>query len=232
MKISLVILTRNEIVGLKEVFHKIPLHLVDEYFAVDGGSIDGTLEFFQQMGVPVVLQQKLGRGEAFRLAFERASGDALIFFSPDGNEDPLDIPKFAPILQSGADLVIGTRMIPGAHNEEDELLFPFRKWANQTFTRIANLVWNRGDYITDTINGYRAIRRSAWNQLCPDGSGYTIEYQSSIRAFKLHLKIREFPTHEGSRIDGREGSPSMKTGWEFLKLFFYELRIGKSFFKS
>jgi glycosyltransferase involved in cell wall biosynthesis len=231
MKTTLVILTRNEIVGLKEIFKKIPIDYVDECFAVDGGSTDGTVEFFEENGVSVIRQEKLGRGEAFRLAFQRAKGDALIFFSPDGNENPLDIPKFLPILKNGADLVIATRMVKGAHNEEDELLFPFRKWANQAFTIIANLVWNRGAYVTDTINGYRAIRRSAWNQLLPDGSGYTIEYQSSIRAFKLKLKIQEFPTYEGLRIDGREGSPSLKTGWAFLKLFFYECKIGKSFSK-
>lgn len=228
MKTSLVVLTFNEIVGLREIFDKIPLDSVDEAFAIDGGSTDGTLEFFREKNFTVHVQEKRGRGEAFRLAFEKAKGDALIFYSPDGNEDPNDIPKFKPLLQSGNDMVVATRMVPGARNEEDHLVFKWRKWANNAFNLMANWTWNRKHFVTDTINGFRAIRRDAWKRLALDGPGYTIEYQSSIRSFKLGLKVAEFPTIEGQRIDGREGSPSTQTGIAFLKMYFSELKRGKS----
>ena len=228
MKISLVILTYNEIVGLKNIFDKIPQDKVDEIFAVDGGSTDGTLEFFKEKGVTVFPQEIKGRGEAFRVAFRKATGDALIFFSPDGNEDPADIPKFRENLERGHDIVIGTRMVKGAHNDEDHQLLKWRKWANNGFTLIANAAWNRGKFVTDTINGYRAITKEAWAKLSPDGPGYTIEYQTSIRAFKLGLKIAEFPTYEGQRIDERVGSPSIQTGLAFVKLFVNELKVGSS----
>jgi len=42
-----------------------------------------------------------------------------LFFSPDGNENPADIPKFKPLLEQGNDIVIATRMTKTAHNEED-----------------------------------------------------------------------------------------------------------------
>ena len=228
MKISLVFLTLNEIVSLTELFDKIPLDAVDESFAVDGGSTDGTRKFFRKKGIQVYTQEVKGRGEAFRIAFKKAKGDALIFFSPDGNEDPNDIPKFRPFLEKGHDMVIATRMVKGAHNEEDDQVFKWRKWANNAFNLMANITWNRGAFITDTINGYRAITKDAWEKLAPDGQGYTIEYQSSIRAFKKRLKIIEFPTIEGSRIDDREGSPSIKTGLAFLKMYFSELKRGNN----
>jgi len=227
MKISLVILTYNEIVGLKAVFDRIPQDTVDEIFAVDGGSTDGTVDFLKKRGVTVHGQTVKGRGEAFRVAFQKARGDALLFFSPDGNEDPLDIPKFRPFLEQGYAMVVGTRMVKGAHNEEDELFFKWRKWANNAFNLIANLTWNRQNFVTDTINGFRAITKSAWKILALDGPGYTIEYQSSIRCFKKGLQIAEFPTREDARIDGREGSPSTKTGIEFLKLYLRELKVGR-----
>ena len=227
MKISLVILTYNEIAGLKAVFDRIPQDAVDEIFAVDGGSTDGTAEFLRERGITVHGQTVKGRGEAFRVAFQKARGDALLFFSPDGNEDPLDIPKFRPFLEQGYDMVVGTRMIQGAHNEEDDLFFKWRKWANNIFNLMANLTWNRTGFVTDTINGFRAITKSAWNILALDGPGYTIEYQSSIRCFKKGLKVAEFPTYEAARIDGREGSPSTKTGLEFLKLYLRELKVGR-----
>ena len=228
MKVTLVILTFNEITGLREIFSKIPFDSVDEAFAVDGGSVDGTLEFFREQKFPVHVQKVKGRGEAFRLAFQIAKGDAIIFYSPDGNEDPTDIPRFRPLLLAGADMVVGTRMVPEAHNEEDEQALKWRKWANNAFNLMANLTWNRGKFVTDTINGFRAIRKTAWEKMALDGPGYTIEYQSSIRSFKLGLKIAEFPTYESVRIDGREGSPSLHTGLAFLKMYFRELKRDSS----
>ncbi len=229
MKISLIILTLNEITGLKELFDKIPTSAVDEVFAVDGGSTDGTLEFLKEKGVTVHIQNKRGRGEAFRVAFDKAVGDALIFYSPDGNEDAADIPKFRSYLENGAEIVIGNRMNNGGFNEEDIHILKPRKWANNFFTLRATLSWNKNSYLYDTINGFRAITRSAWTTLSPDGPGYTIEYQTSIRAMKKGLKVSEFPTHESQRIDNRVGSPSISTGLAFLKIFASELKIGNKF---
>lgn len=226
MKISLVFLTLNEIVSLRALFDKIPFHAVNESFAVDGGSTDGTMEFFQEKCIPAYTQDIIGRSEAFRIAFKKAKGDALIFFSPDGNEDPKTYRNLGPFLEKGYDMVIVTRMEKNARNEEDDQVFKWRKWANNAFTLMANTMWNRGTFITDTINGYRAITKDAWKKIVPDGPGYTVEYQSSIRAFKKRLNIIEFPTIEGSRIDNRKGSPSIKTGLAFLKIYFSELIRG------
>lgn len=230
MKIGLVILTRNEIQGVTAVVPKIPRSAVDEIFAVDGQSKDGTKEFLEGQGIRVLTQEKMGRGEAFRLAAEKTTSDALIFYSPDGNEDPADIPTFRTHLERGADIVIASRMMRGAHNEEDGKLIPLRKWVNQLFTLCINLLWNRSDrYVTDTINGFRAVTVGAFRRLAPDGSGYTIEFQSSIRAMKQGLRVVEFPTHESARI-GPGGSPSFATGVAFIKCLLREMRLSLGHF--
>jgi len=133
MKIDFVILTLNEIDGLREMFPKISPQGLNKIFAVDGGSTDGTLEYFKEHQVPVIAQSKKGRGEAMRLAVAQSTADALIFFSPDGNEDPKDIPQFKDYLEKGFDLVIASRMMAGAVNEEDIHWFRPRKWANNFF---------------------------------------------------------------------------------------------------
>jgi len=226
-KITLIILVKNEITGIREIMPKVQLDLFDEVAVVDGGSTDGSREYFNHAGIRVITQTKPGRGEAFREAFANTSGDALIFFSPDGNENPADLDKFRPFLEMNTALVIGTRMACGGVNEEDGNFFKFRKWANNFFSLIANIFFNRHQsFVTDTINGFRAITRDAWNTLSPDGPGYTIEYQTSIRAMKKGMTILEFPTAEGQRCDLREGSPSIQTGLAFIKIFFKELRKG------
>jgi glycosyltransferase involved in cell wall biosynthesis len=230
MRVSLVILTLNEIDGLRALYDRIPIDEVDEVFVVDGGSTDGTREFLQERGVRIVEQKSRGRGEAFRLACEASSGDALIFYSPDGNEDPADIPRFRPLLEEGYDVVIASRMMRGSHNEEDEQLLRLRKWVNNALTLAVNLWWNRrGSYVTDTINGYRAITRQAFRCIWPESAGYTIEYESSIRALKLGLRIAEFPTHEGERIGGESYATSLPTGLAMLRVFAREAWIGKRF---
>ena len=225
MTIGLVILTRNEIEGCRAIIPRIPRAAVDEIFAVDGGSTDGTVAYLEAQGIPVVAQgEEKGRGAAFRIAFRRTRADALICFSPDGNEEPDDIPRFRPLLEAGNDIVIASRMMKGARNEEDAQRLRWRKWANLAFGWCANRFFNRGPFVTDTINGFRAIRVPVFNTLQPDGPGYTIEYQTSIRAMKRGLKIAEFPTHEHPRIGGESMAKSIPTGVIFLRLLWRELR--------
>ena len=227
MKSSLIILTLNEIEGVRTLYDRIPLDAVDECFVVDGGSIDGTVEFFREKGIKVVPQEIKGRGEAFRIAVKRAEGDHLIFFSPDGNEDPGDIPKLLELLAMGYDIAIASRFLSGSQNEEDDLRFPWRAWANRAFTFIANIIWNTNrNYITDSINGYRAIKKEAFNKLNISTPGFVIEYQMSIRAMKLGLKVVEIPTVEGQRIGGVSTAKSIPTGLLFLRFLLKEIMNG------
>ncbi len=228
MKIALVLLTKNEIECVKHIIPMLPAcgkkEGYDKIYAIDGGSTDGTVEFFKKSGITVIGQSRKGRGEAFQLAFKKIIADAYIFFSPDGNEDISDLDKFKIHLEEGNDLVIASRMMKGAYNEEDRQIFKFRKWANNAFNFIANVIFNRsGKYITDTINGYRAIKRKAALALNLDAADYTIEYQMSIRAFKNNLKIIEFPTIEGERISGVTQAKSIPTGLRFLRALIREI---------
>ncbi|MEZ4873259.1 MAG: glycosyltransferase family 2 protein [Bdellovibrionales bacterium] len=229
MKTSLILLTLNERECLEAVFPQIPApgpdSGYDEIVAVDGGSTDGTLEFYKEKGVKVIGQSKRGRGEAFLQTFrELKDSDAYIFFSPDGNEDLKDLSKFKKYINEGADLVIASRMMPESVNEEDHQFFKFRKWANNAFNWAVNVFFNRsGQFVTDSINGYRAITRKAAETLQLNAHDYTIEYQMTIRAMKHKLKIKEFPTIEGQRIAGDTGAPSIPTGIRFIKRFFKEL---------
>lgn len=228
MRIALVILTRNELACAEQVMPTVPqpgaASGFDTWHVVDGGSTDGTVEYFEARGIEVVKQSERGRGHAFHLAFERIDSDAYIFFSPDGNEDPADLPRFRPLLEQGADIVIASRMMKGAVNEEDHLMFRWRKWANNAFNLLANIAFrSKGPFITDSINGYRAITRQAARALALDAMDYTIEYQMTMRALKKRMRISEFPTIEGQRVAGETQAKSIQTGIRFIKAYVREL---------
>ncbi|OGG04280.1 hypothetical protein A2Z33_03975 [Candidatus Gottesmanbacteria bacterium RBG_16_52_11] len=227
VRTSLIILTRNEVSGMKAMLSRIPFTTVDEYFLVDYRSTDGTVELARKHKIPVVAQRHPGRAEAFRIAADNARGNYLIFFSPDGNEDPSDIPKIIRLLKKGNDLVIASRFLPGSRNEEDGQTFKWRAWANMGFTLLANLLFNRGrPYVTDSINGYRGITKSAFGKLGLDAQGFAVEFQMTIRAMKAELAITEFPTLEGPRIGGQSTSYAVPTGLKFVYYFLREIFIG------
>lgn len=228
MKIVLCILTRNEIDCLNALFHTIPSASdksgYNSIVAIDGGSSDGTIEFFQEHNIEIIGQSNKGRGEAFRLAFDKVDADAYLFFSPDGNEAISDLPRFRSYLENGADLVIASRMMKESVNEEDSQFFKWRKWANNAFNFLVNILFNRsGKYVTDSINGYRAISSKCAKELALDAPDYTIEYQMTIRALKQGKNIVEFPT-----IEGETGAPSIPTGLRFIRRLLLETFRGKT----
>lgn len=225
----LVLLTFNEAEALPKIFGRLPLSAADEVIAIDGGSKDGTVEFLESKGVRVVAQPRRGRGVAFRLALELTEAETICYYSPDGNEDPDDIPRiFEKIEAEGQDLVVASRMMKGAYNEEDVHWFRPRKWVNQLFTLAANLLWNRGPYVEDTINGFRVVRADSLRRCACDADGFPIEYQMSIRMMKLSYVIGEMPTHEYPRLGGRSTAESWPTGVVFVKTLLREMSMGRS----
>ena len=229
MKRSLILLSFNEIEAAPQIYDKIPFSFADEVICVDGGSSDGTIDFLKSKGRKVVIQEKRGRGIAFQDGMKASQGENVVYFSLDGNEDPDDIPKLFEALENGADIAIASRMMRGAFNEEDVDWIRLRKWVNHLFSNVANIIWNRGHYVTDTINGFRGITREAFEATCPDADGFVIEYQMSIRAMKSGLNIVEIPTHEGQRLGGESTAKSFPTGIVFIKQLLKEIRLGRNF---
>lgn len=226
-KATLVILNYNEIEGIKSLYNKLPLNEIDEVFAVDPGSTDGSLEFLKSKGIKVVMQDIRGRGEAFRIGIKEAKNENVVFFGPDGNEDPNDLLKLIGLLEQGYDMTIASRFMEGARADDSDIPVPIRGVGNKVFTMIANILWK--GHLTDSINGFRAIKKSKFQQINPDSHGFGIEYQMSIRALKSGFKIKEIPTYEGNRIGGQSTAHTFATGWLFIKLLLKELSIGKKF---
>lgn len=224
MSRALIILTYDEIAGSRALWNRLPLDSFDEVLVVDGGSSDGTVEFYREHGLKVVGQDIPGRGEAFRVGVKNTRSSILVFYSPDGNEDPDDIVKLCERLENNeADVAIASRFMKNSRNEEDEQFFRFRAWVNRAFTFIANILFNKGPYITDTINGFRAVRRCSFEVLNLDECGFPIEYQMSIRAMKNKLRIVEIPTIEGNRIGGKSKCLSWPVGWGHVKVLSAEI---------
>lgn len=226
MKIKIYVIAKNELKNIVLMHRRLEAitqkHNI-EYIYIDGDSIDGTQQYLLEAGIPYKQQKYPGRGGAIRTALED-NVDLYVIFSPDGNECIEDIPKFIEFAKNGSDLIIASRMMKGAHNEEDGSLIKPRKWANNAFNMAANLAFNSsGKFVTDSINGFRAVNKTLLEKIELSAFDYTIEYQMTMRAMKVGAVISEFPTYEGQRVFGQTGAPSISTGIAFIKRFLSEL---------
>ena len=225
--VSLILVVRNEEVGLRSVLPKISTDIFDDFFAIDGNSTDRSVELMESAGYKVYPQVQRGLGSAMIEGRERVKTHSFIYFHPDGNEDPADLPRMARLLREGHEFVVASRMIKGAWNEEDDNIFKWRKYANQGFALLANAFFaHGGNRTTDVTHGFRGITCEAFDRMNLTSRDLTMDYQMVIRALKLGIKITEFPTHEWPRIDGATNFASLPTGIAELKLLWREIMMG------
>lgn len=199
-KISVVIPTKNEEGMLAEVINKCRPY-ADEILVVDGHSKDKTREIANLLGVKVILDNGKGKGDGIRTAIKNISGDIIVFIDADGSHDPNDIPKLIePILENRADHVTGSRMRGGS----DELHGNIGKFIRMVGGDIITLGINYrfGVRLTDSQNGFRAIKTEVAKKLNLKENITSIEQEMIIKTLKNGYRIAEVPAHEYARKAG------------------------------
>ncbi|HEX3999219.1 MAG TPA: glycosyltransferase family 2 protein [Pirellulales bacterium] len=151
----------NEEQKIGHVVARTPRDVVDCVLVVDDGSTDRTAEVARAAGATVLsLPEVVGVGSALRsgLDYARHEGfDIAVIMAGNNKDNPAEIPRLLdPICNDGCDLVVGSRFLAGGVYGGD---MPFyRKLA----TRLHPWLMSRiaGKRLTETTNGFRAIRLS------------------------------------------------------------------------
>ena len=160
----------------------LPLDQFDEVFAIDGGSTDGTIEYLRARGITVHPQDLPTYNGAYRCAFNHCTTDALVFFHPKGTIDPQAVLEFRPLFEQRADLVIASRIGPGARNEEDDQLVRHRKWFVMGLGLLLSVLWRRsGPLVWDVLHGFRGMRKAAFLAIDPLPNGVSIDLEMVAR---------------------------------------------------
>jgi dolichol-phosphate mannosyltransferase len=191
----------------------------DEVLVIDGHSTDRTREIATERGARVELDGGKGKGEALRRSMEVAGGDIVVFIDADGSHDPKDIPSLVgPIKAGKADMVIGSRGKGGS----DELHGTLEQFIRYSGSQIIMLAINYrfGSRLTDSQNGFRAIRREVGRKLGLKSNLTTIEQEMLMRALKLGYRVDEVPTHEYERRWGASKVSVWKLWAAYLWSFF------------
>lgn len=156
----------------------------------------------------LVNERKAGLGNAYlkgmTKAFDELSADVVFEMDADFQHDPDKIPDFLNALDKGADMVLGSRYIPGGSIPSHWKLQ--RKFLSVVGNWINMLVFTNFK-IHDWTGGYRAIRKSVFdairNDLGDDRlSGYTFQIGTLHKVLRKGFKIVEVPFHFKDRTSG------------------------------
>lgn len=199
-KISIVIPTLDEEDTIAEIIEGCKPY-GDEILVVDGHSRDRTKEVAENMGVKVILDNRKGKGEALRHVVNFVNGNIIVFIDADGSHDPKDIPKLVePIIKDEADHVSGSRLIGGSselHGGFDEC---FRLMGSSFITACIN--WRFKVRLSESQNGFRAIKTDIIKQLGLEENITTIEQEMIMKTLKKGFRMAEVPSHEHERKKG------------------------------
>jgi dolichol-phosphate mannosyltransferase len=212
--LTIVIAAKNEAQTVGEIVTH-ARRLADQVIVVDGHSTDDTRKIARCCGADTLSDGGRGKGDAIRTAIPYIRGDVTVFVDADGSHALCDIPRLIePIRRGEADHVTASRLLGGSselHGGFDEFL---RLSGSSFITACIN--WRFGVRLSDSQNGFRAIRTEALAKLGLRENLTTIEQEMIIKTLKLGLRMGEVPSHEHPRVHGRSHIRLWRSGPRYV----------------
>jgi dolichol-phosphate mannosyltransferase len=202
--------TYNEAENIAEILRRVRAVVPQAgILIVDDSSPDGTADIARAMAGEVgdldILSRpgKSGLGSAYRDGFKwgRERGfEVLMEMDSDFSHDPADIPRLLKGIDEGADLVIGSRYVPGG-------AIPHWPWHRRALSRYGNrysAAMLRLD-VRDLTAGYRAYRTEIVERIDIDAvraEGYGFQVEMTYFVARAGGRIVEVPVKFVDRVRG------------------------------
>jgi dolichol-phosphate mannosyltransferase len=186
-----------------------------EVLVVDGSSRDRTAQLAAEAGARVVSDPGRGKGVAIRRSIGEVRTELTVFMDADGSHDPNDIPRLVePILRGEADHVSGSRLLGGS----SELHGSFDEWARLAGSAFvtACINWRYGVRLSESQNGFRALRTEVLAALDLHSRGTTIEQEMIVQTLRSGYRMGEVPSHEHPRRSGTSHIVVWRDGWGYV----------------
>jgi dolichol-phosphate mannosyltransferase len=176
---------------------------------VDDNSPDGTGEIADrlaaELGFVSVLhrERKEGLGPAYLAGFAHAladGADLVLEMDCDFSHDPADVPRLIAACESGADLALGSRYVPGGGTTN---------WgAGRRFVSSAGSWYARmilGVRIHDLTGGFKCYRRAVLERIdlgAVHAKGYAFQIETTYRVLREGFRVVEVPIRFSDRTAG------------------------------
>ncbi len=231
--VSVVIAARNEAGNIKSIFERVPkMGSRTEIVFVEGHSRDNTYETIADEIplhplTPSLLfrQPGIGKADAIRLGFEKATGDILMILDADLTVPPEDLPRFYEAIASGkGEFINGVRLV-----------YPMEKEAMRTLNFIGNKLfsmafsWLLGQPIKDTLCGTKVMWRDDYAKIAANRSYFGDfdpfgDFDLIFGAAKLNRKIIDLPIRYRDRTYGTTNISRWKHGLLLLRMVAFAAR--------
>jgi len=203
MRIEVIIPTLNEegtIGQLIQDIKKEKLPVNTSILVIDGGSKDNTVDICKKQNVRVIKQKRKGKGTAMREAVEYSDADIVVFIDGDGTYYVSDLQSIVePILLDKADMVVGSRI---SGDMEKGSISRLNKIGNKLFNKTINFALK--SKVTDSLSGYRALRRETFQNLILFSDNFEIEVEMTVESLAKGYRVLEVPIKYGNR----KGTPT------------------------
>ncbi len=160
-----------------------------EVIVVDNGSTDRSAELAAAHGAQVVEEPRRGYGNAYLTGLAHARGDYIIMGDADGTYPLRLLGDFVDRLESGSDLVLGSRFEGAIH--AGAMPWSNRWIGNPILTGMLNLMF--GVKVSDAHCGMRALRRDALQVLDLHSTGMEFASEMVFKASRRGLTVSEIP---------------------------------------
>lgn len=229
MEVSIILPTYNEAGNINTLIQSIYLLLGlkrkdIEFIVVDDNSPDDTQRIVtklinKKIPVKLIVRKKTrGLATAILTGIKKARGKFLVLMDADFSHRPEDVSRLIKEIQiSNADLVIGSRYLPGGgmhFTEANKLQFFLSKWGNFMVNRcLLNLP------VTESLSGFLIMRRDVLSNLNLKKIFFGYGDYCIRLLFYLHrqgYKIKEIPVMYDARHYGQSKSNLLKMSINYL----------------
>ena len=231
--VSVVVAARNEEGNIKNIFERVPqMGSKTELIFVEGHSKDKTYETIEkEMALHprtsslLFHQPGIGKADAIRLGFEKASCDILMILDADLTVPPEDLPRFYEAIASGkGEFINGVRLV-----------YPMEKEAMRTLNFLGNkffslaFSWLLGQSIKDTLCGTKVMWRKDYEEIAANRSYFGDfdpfgDFDLIFGAAKLNRKIVDMPIRYRERTYGTTNISRWKHGVLLLRMVAFAAR--------
>jgi len=131
-----------------------------------------------------------GRGRALREAWLASEATVVAYMDVDLSTDLEGFPRLVePLLSGQADVVIGSRLVPGAKTERG----PKREFISRSYNFVLHATLRTG--FADAQCGFKAMRADVARQLLPyvADDGWFFDTELLVLAERVGLRVREVP---------------------------------------
>ncbi len=232
-KVSVIVPARNESGNIKAIFERTPqMGRETELVFVEGHSSDDTYAAIEremaahpQVQSVLFRQTGIGKGDAVRLGYAKATGDVLMILDADLTVPPEDLPRFYDALASGkGEFINGVRLV---YPMEKEAMRGLNFLGNKFFSLAFS--WMLGQPVKDTLCGTKVLWREDYDQIAAKRAYFGDfdpfgDFDLIFGAAKLNLKIIDLPIRYRERTYGSTNISRWKHGLLLFRMVAFAAR--------